>query len=178
MSTIKKSQPGRPRAEHPLRYQVRHSDEQMRAWQDAADVDQRDLQNWIRVTLDKEARLGNVATKAEMARAITASAIARGELVRQPCEVCGAEKADAHHPDYSKPLDVMWLCRAHHIAEHHRTGGWGRPPRGETPSSTFGIRVTADELARFKAAAEREGLPLGEWLRAAAELAIARGSTR
>lgn len=48
--------PGRPRAEHPLRYQVRHSPEQMAAWRAAADADRRDLQNWIRVTLDRAAR--------------------------------------------------------------------------------------------------------------------------
>jgi hypothetical protein len=46
------------------------------------------------------------------------NAVRDGRLVRQPCEVCGAEKAEAHHDDYSKPLDVRWLCRKHHL-EHH-----------------------------------------------------------
>lgn len=45
-------------------------------------------------------------------------AIAKGLLKREGCEICGAT-AEAHHDDYSKPLDVRWLCRAHH-AEHHR----------------------------------------------------------
>jgi len=40
-------------------------------------------------------------------------------LERQPCEVCGAQKAQAHHDDYSKPLDVRWLCTTHH-AEWHK----------------------------------------------------------
>lgn len=47
-------------------------------------------------------------------------AIASGRLARQPCQVCGAAKADAHHHDYSKPLDVTWLCRPCHAAEHRR----------------------------------------------------------
>lgn len=46
-------------------------------------------------------------------------ALSSGELVRQPCEICG-EKADAHHDDYNKPLDVRWLCRSHH-KQHHLT---------------------------------------------------------
>lgn len=38
-------------------------------------------------------------------------------LVRKPCEVCG-EKAEAHHDDYAKPLDVRWLCFKHHREWH------------------------------------------------------------
>jgi len=45
-------------------------------------------------------------------------AIRRGQIQRQPCEVCGDPKTDAHHPDYSKPLDVNWLCRRHHQQWH------------------------------------------------------------
>ncbi len=58
-----------------------------------------------------------------------AKAIKSGALVRQPCEVCGAEKVDAHHDDYSKPLDVRWLCRKHHL-HHHRGAGSGVCLRG------------------------------------------------
>ena len=52
------------------------------------------------------------------ATVITSNAIRAGRLVRQPCEVCGALKVEAHHDDYNKPLDVRWLCRKHHL-EHH-----------------------------------------------------------
>jgi hypothetical protein len=57
----------------------------------------------------------------------------------------------------------------------------GRPPRAKKPASDadrIQIRVTAAERRTFEAAAKREGISLSEWLRAAAELAIARGSTR
>ena len=46
------------------------------------------------------------------------NAVKRGDLVREPCEVCGVEPSQAHHEDYSKPLDVRWLCFKHHRAEH------------------------------------------------------------
>jgi hypothetical protein len=45
------------------------------------------------------------------------NAIRDGRLIPQPCWVCG-EKAEAHHPDYSRPLDVVWLCRIHHRQAH------------------------------------------------------------
>lgn len=54
------------------------------------------------------------------AQTTAANAMRAGKLVRQPCEVCGTTiKIHGHHDDYSKPLDVRWLCVTHH-AEHHR----------------------------------------------------------
>lgn len=51
------------------------------------------------------------------ARKAVDRAVRRGKLERLPCEVCGDE-AQAHHDDYSKPLDVRWLCFRHHREEH------------------------------------------------------------
>ncbi len=51
-------------------------------------------------------------------RGITYHAIKKGFLIPKPCEVCEKVKVDAHHDDYTKPLDVRWLCRYHHV-EHH-----------------------------------------------------------
>jgi predicted transcriptional regulator len=63
----------------------------------------------------------------EAANRLTTSAIKSGVLTRQPCEVCGAfgikngrNVVDAHHDDYSKPLDVRWLCQKHHNMLHKR----------------------------------------------------------
>lgn len=52
-------------------------------------------------------------------RSITNHAIRDGKLKRKPCKVCG-KTAEAHHPDYSKPLLVKWLCLKHHRDEHKR----------------------------------------------------------
>lgn len=49
-------------------------------------------------------------------------AIKVGALCRQPCEVCGKTKSEAHHDDYSAPLRIRWLCRGHHVL-FHRTNG-------------------------------------------------------
>jgi hypothetical protein len=50
-------------------------------------------------------------------RKLVHNAVRRGELKRQKCW-CGAE-GQAHHEDYTKPYQIMWLCRKHH-AELHR----------------------------------------------------------
>lgn len=44
----------------------------------------------------------------------------RGLLKPGPCTVCGAARAEAHHPDYRSPLKVVWLCRRHHRLIHAR----------------------------------------------------------
>lgn len=51
---------------------------------------------------------------------ITDNAIRDGRLVREPCKICGSKKVQAHHDDYTKPLDVIWLCAKHHAELHNR----------------------------------------------------------
>lgn len=43
----------------------------------------------------------------------------KGLVIQKPCEICGDENSQAHHYDYNKPLDVMWLCPKYH-GEWHR----------------------------------------------------------
>lgn len=51
------------------------------------------------------------------AQVAVGNAVRDGRLVPQPCFICGT-KAEAHHPDYDAPLDVVWLCSAHHKQAH------------------------------------------------------------
>ncbi len=54
-------------------------------------------------------------------RTMTLRMIKAGILERKPCEVCGKTKVDAHHDDYTKPRDVRWLCRSHHLKLHRQS---------------------------------------------------------
>lgn len=54
-----------------------------------------------------------------LARNALRNAIRLGNIKRLPCEECGG-RAEAHHHDYSKPLDVKWLCVKHHRELHNK----------------------------------------------------------
>lgn len=52
-------------------------------------------------------------------------AVKRGDLVRPTsCSACGLEhrRIEAHHDDYSRQLDVIWLC-----SRCHRQRDQGKP---------------------------------------------------
>lgn len=51
------------------------------------------------------------------ARNVLRAAVRDGKVSVLPCFVCGG-KAEAHHPDYDRPLDVVWLCPPHHREAH------------------------------------------------------------
>lgn len=57
------------------------------------------------------------------ARAVVKMAIRRGTMRREPCSVCGATPSHAHHPDYARQRDVVWLCVTCHRNEHRRKEG-------------------------------------------------------
>lgn len=78
---------------------------------------------WLRDHRKKRPELYRASDRARdpakiSARTIVRQRVYRGTIKRQPCEVCGEPNAQAHHIDYAKPLDIRWLCHAHHVAEH------------------------------------------------------------
>lgn len=54
------------------------------------------------------------------AHIVLASRVRRGLVNPETRQRCGAEKAEAHHPDYHRPLLVERLCGACHKREHAR----------------------------------------------------------
>lgn len=52
------------------------------------------------------------------ARSAVRNAIKNGKLKKEPC-FCGEIKVEAHHSDYTKPLDVIWVCKKHHVELDH-----------------------------------------------------------
>lgn len=78
--------------------------------------------NWIKknpdgpTTVAREWRRRN--PQKYKAHIIVGNAIRAGLILREGCKICG-EKAHAHHEDYSKPLEIEWLCPIHH-SELHR----------------------------------------------------------
>jgi hypothetical protein len=70
-------------------------------------------------------------TARELAHQQVSIAIREGELVRpDACELCPSRRGDwpswvihAHHEDYARPLDVIWLCAPCHHRVHAIHGG-------------------------------------------------------
>lgn len=52
------------------------------------------------------------------ARTLVAYHIKKGNLKKEPCEVCGCPDVQAHHDDYRYPLQVRWLCKQCHTDWH------------------------------------------------------------
>ena len=56
-------------------------------------------------------------------------AVKTGKLLRP--EICSMADGrcmgplHAHHADYAKPLEVVWVCRYHHLKLHRLLLGWG-----------------------------------------------------
>ena|SRR3990167_5247089 len=44
--------------------------------------------------------------------------IKSGKIKKENCKICNSEKSVAHHEDYSKHLEIIWLCRLHHRQLH------------------------------------------------------------
>jgi hypothetical protein len=80
------------------------------------------------------------------AREAVKRAVKSGRLVRpKACEGCGyALPVAAHHPDYTKPLDVEWLCVDCHAGRHDEAQDM------ELGSFLFAFRQSEIAQARYE----------------------------
>jgi hypothetical protein len=62
----------------------------------------------------------SLKSKQYKANTILGNAVRNGIVIPWPC--CAvpecSTKPHAHHPDYDRPLDVVWLCPKHHKETH------------------------------------------------------------
>lgn len=62
--------------------------------------------------------LSDVEYEKSKVRSYTKVYVRRGKIEKKPCEVCGEQKAEIHHLDYSDPFLIKWLCFKHHRELH------------------------------------------------------------
>ena len=58
--------------------------------------------------------LTEAESERDTVRKMAQHALRQGKITREPCMVCDDLASEMHHPDYSKPLEVVWFCAAHH----------------------------------------------------------------
>jgi len=73
----------------------------------------------MRLTRPKIPELSEEERRKIKARSYLREYVKRGKIIKLPCLFCGDPNSEAHHQDYSKPLEVTWLCRYHHKALHN-----------------------------------------------------------
>lgn len=96
---------------------IKWTREYMREWRKRPHVKERNrvLTRLRRAKPDENSKM--------RARLKVAYAVRTGALDRLPCSVCGEKKSvQAHHSNYSRPLDVRWLCHKCHLIEHRKGG--------------------------------------------------------
>ena len=74
--------------------------------------------------------MGRISVQPDVPRAAKrrANYLARKHLRHdKPCEKCGTKPAHRHHEDYSKPLEIMWLCVKCHGLHHSQFEGKPAP---------------------------------------------------
>lgn len=79
------------------------------------------ISEWSRKNRKKHSELPDRQRIKANARAYVKEYIKRGIVKKLPCSICGSsENLEAHHEDYSKPLEVIWYCRKHHLQLHEK----------------------------------------------------------
>lgn len=76
------------------------------------------LKCYMRKYTEKNLIKTNEAREKDLCRQKTRYAKRKGILKKDNCVICNSKNSEAHHEDYSKPLEVIWLCKKHHTEKH------------------------------------------------------------
>lgn len=72
-----------------------------------------------RVALESNKRSYYKYREKAMARSLFGYYKRKGYIKKLPCR-CGEQEVQAHHEDYSKPLEVIWLYHSCHTEKHRK----------------------------------------------------------
>jgi hypothetical protein len=76
---------------------------------------------YMRLTRPKHSELSPEAKMKSNARSYANTYQKRGKIKKENCIKCNNHKTEKHHLDYSKPTEIIWLCRPCHLKEHKVT---------------------------------------------------------
>lgn len=79
-------------------------------------------ENGRMLRIEREKRYAEKHRVKRLAKDAIHNAIKAGKMTRpELCSNCGVvSKIEGHHFDYSKPLEVIWLCETCHTAKHSK----------------------------------------------------------
>lgn len=104
-------------------YRLSHREEIKKMWKDYyssnSDKVKATVKKWRRENKARKKFNDNKFTEKKYARDVLRRAVFNGKIIKKPCKECGDEFTHGHHNDYSKPLDVIWLCPRHHADLHN-----------------------------------------------------------
>jgi hypothetical protein len=108
--------------------------------------------SYQRITPKNFAPRSPLESKAHNARIVAAGqavkqALKIGTLTRLVCEACGEPETQAHHEDYTKQLDVKWLCVPCHMQRHNEIRIAGESVEGVSKPNV--PTITADPFNRL-----------------------------
>ena len=63
----------------------------------------------------------------------------------EPCVLCGCAGQHRHHPDYTKPFEIVWVCSACH-RKLHQTGKKGKGGGRQRPGHGNAIPICSQSV--------------------------------
>lgn len=95
--------------------------EAKREREDPSNVRKRATRYGLKTGWKQQAEMRKKYPEKYRARTALINAVRLGKIYRPPeCSRClKSGRVQGHHFDYSRPLDVIWLCQKCHTREHH-----------------------------------------------------------